>query len=197
MAATSFYGVVYRGGIALPMGLDAVTFLMNHHDDIEMLERFSPQEAYIWAAQKYIERKNHLQRYSQPPLPTMEELIYKAYHDPEFIEHIPTIRYFAIIANGYAGVFTSVENASDFLAYFHPTLLKECLTLDDALWQINWFFLRRIFPRIAYIHEPIQYLKKLTLDVAVPLQFLNENSELKFPEGISISYPELNPPQNK
>lgn len=196
MATTSFYGVVYRGGIALPMGLDAVTFLMNHHDDIEMLERFSPHEAYIWATQKYIERKNQLQRYSQPPLPTIEDLIYKAYHEPEFIEHIPTIRYFATIANGYAGIFTTVENASDFLDYFHPTLLKECLTLDDALWQINWFFLRRIFPRIAYIHEPIQYLKNLPLDVAVPLQFLNENSELKFPEGIYISYPELNPPQS-
>lgn len=196
MIEKSFYGMVYRGGIALPMGLDSVIFLMQHNDAIEMLERFSPQEAYIWATQKYTERKNQLQRYSLPLLPSMENLIYKAYHELEFMENIPTVRYFSIIAEGYAGIFSSIDTASDFLAYFHPTLLKESLSVNEALWNINWFFLQRILPRIAYINSPINYLKTLPLDVAVPLNFFNENDTLRLPDGMAISYPELKPPQH-
>lgn len=44
MTENSFYGVVYRGGIALAMGLENVAFLMQRNDDIELLERFKPEE---------------------------------------------------------------------------------------------------------------------------------------------------------
>ena len=45
----SFYGMVYRGGIALPMGVENVKFLMEHNSEVELLERFTSQDAYIWA----------------------------------------------------------------------------------------------------------------------------------------------------
>ena len=102
----SFYGMVYRGGIALPMGVDSVSFLMEHNSEVELLECFTPQKGYIWATQIYVERKNRLQRYTQPILPNMEDLIYKSYHEPNFMEHVPTKRFFSVIAKGYAGVFT-------------------------------------------------------------------------------------------
>ena len=98
----SFYGMVYRGGIALPMGVENVKFLMQHNDDIELFERFTSQDAYIWATQIYVERQNQLQRYTMPIIPQMEDLIYKAYHEQNFMEHVPTNRFFAVIANGYA-----------------------------------------------------------------------------------------------
>lgn len=193
MTTKSFYGMVYRGGIALPMGLDNLIFLLHRNSDVEVLERFIPQEAYIFAAQKYTERKNQLQRYTQPVIPTMKELTYKAYHEIDFIEYVPATRFFSAIADGYAGVFTSVESVTDFLGYFHPTLLKESTNLDDALWNLNWFFLRQIFPRIAYITTPIHYIKNLPLDSAVPLQFFGNNTNT-FPTGLEITYPELTPP---
>lgn len=191
----SFYGVVYRGGIALPMGIANVKFLMQHNADIELLERFNSQDAYIWATQKYVDRKNQLQRYTMPMIPTMEDLMYKAYHEPNFVECVPTNSFFAVVAEGYAGIFTSVDSVSDFLAYFHPTMLKEFLNFDEAKWYVNWFFLRRIFPRIAYIYTPIQYFKEIPLDKAVPVNFLGENPNSNFPSGMEPTYPELMPPQ--
>lgn len=190
----SFYGMVYRGGIALPMGVDSVSFLMEHNSEVELLECFTPQKGYIWATQIYVERKNRLQRYTQPILPNMEDLVYKAYHESNFMEHVPTKRFFSVIANGYAGIFTSVKSASEFLEYFHPTLLKEFTNEDEAVWHLNWFFLRQIFPRIAYIKVPIEYLKSVPLDTAVPLHFFGENEKPNFPNGLEIHYPELNPP---
>jgi len=191
----SFYGMVYRGGIALPMGVENVKFLMQHNDDVELLERFKPEDAYIWATQIYVERKNQLQRYTMPPIPCMDELVYKTYHEANFIEHVPKDRFFAVIANGYVGLYTSVESVIEFLAHFHPVMLKEFTNFDDALWYINWFYLRRIFPRIAYIYTPIQYLKDLPLDTAVPVNFLDSNSNDNFPSGMEPTYPELMPPQ--
>ena len=189
----SFYGMVYRGGIALPMGVENVKFLMEHNSEVELLERFTSQDAYIWATQIYVERKNQLQRYTMPPLPRMEDLIYKAYHEQNFMEHVPTNRCFAVIANGYVGIFTSVNSIVDFLAHFHPVMLKEFTNVDDATWYVNWFFLRRIFSRIAYINVPIQYLKVIPLDTAVPVHFLSSNSNDNFPSGMEPTYPELMP----
>ena len=128
----SFYGVVYRGNIALPMGVENVEFIMKHNKEIEIPERYAPQEAYIWATQIYVERKNQLQRYTMPIIPNMEDLIYKAYHKPNFVESVPTNRFFAVITDGYVGIFTSVDSVIDFLAYFHPTLLREFNNVDDA-----------------------------------------------------------------
>ena len=190
----SFYGMIYRGGIALPMGIANVKFLMQHNADIELLERFNSQDAYIWATQTYVERKNQLQRYTMPMIPTMEDLMYKAYHEPNFVESVPTNRFFAVITEGYVGIFTGVESVSDFLAYFHPTMLKEFTNIDDATWYVNWFFLRRIFPRIAYICTPIQYLNDVPLDMAVPVNFLGSNPANNFPSGMEPTYPELMPP---
>ena len=191
----SFYGMVYRCGIALPVGVENVKFLMQHNDDMELFERFKPEDAYIWATQIYVERKNQLQRYTMPPIPKMDDLIYKAYHEANFIEHVPTGRFFAVIANGYVGLYTTVESVMDFLAYFHPVMLKEFTNLDDALWHINWFYMRRIFPLMAYICEPIKYIKSLPLDTAVPVNFLDSNSNDNFPSGMEPTYPELMPPQ--
>lgn len=190
----SFYGMIYRGGIALPMGIANVKFLMQHNADIELLERFNSQDAYIWATQTYVERKNQYQRYIMPIIPNMEDLMYKAYHEPNFVESVPTNRFFAVITEGYVGIFTSVESVSDFLAYFHPTMLKEFTNIDDAKWYVNWFFLRRIFPRIAYICTPIQYLNDVPLDMAVPVNFLGSNPANNFPSGMEPTYPELMPP---
>ena len=128
----SFYGVVYRGGIALPMGVENVAFIIQHNADIELLERFNSQDAYIWATQIYVDRKNQLQRYTMPMIPNMEDLIYKAYHESNFVESVPTNRFFAVITDGYVGIFTSVDSVIDFLAYFHPTLLREFNNVDDA-----------------------------------------------------------------
>ena len=191
----SFYGVLYRGGIALSMGIENIKFLMEHNSEVELLERFKPEEAYLWATQKYVERKNQIQRYTIPLIPRMEDLMYKAYHEPNFIESVPPNRFFAVIADGYVGIFTSVDSVSDFLAYFHPTMLKEFLSVDEANWYVNWFFLRRIFPRIAYIYTPIQYFKEIPLDTAVPVNFLGENPNSNFPSGMEPTYPELMPPQ--
>ena len=191
----SFYGMIYRGGIALPLGVENVVFLIEHNSEVELLERFTSQEAYIWATQTYVERKNQYQRYIMPIIPNMEDLMYKAYHEPNFVESVPTNRFFAVIANGYVGIFKSVDSVSDFLAYFHPTMLKEFLNVDEAKWYVNWFFLRRIFPRIAYITAPIQYLKEIPLDIAVPINFLGENPNNNFPVGMEPTYPELMPPQ--
>lgn len=190
----SFYGVVYRGGIALPMGIANVKFLIEHNADIELLERFNSQDACIWATQVYVERKNQLQRYTMPLIPCMEDLMYKAYHEPNFVESVPTNRFFAVITEGYVGIFTGVESVSDFLAYFHPTMLKEFTNIDEAKWYVNWFFLRRIFPRIAYICTPIQYLNDVPLDMAVPVNFLGSNPANNFPSGMEPTYPELMPP---
>ncbi|MBQ3442103.1 MAG: hypothetical protein IJG33_02535 [Selenomonadaceae bacterium] len=190
----SFYGMIYRGGIALPMGIANVKFLMQHNADIELLERFNSQDAYIWATQTYVERKNQYQRYIMPIIPNMEDLMYKAYHEPNFVESVPTNRFFAVITEGYVGIFTGVESVSDFLAYFHPTMLKEFTNIDDAKWYVNWFFLRRIFPRIAYICTPIQYLNDVPLDMAVPVNFLGSNPANNFPSGMEPTYPELMPP---
>lgn len=190
----SFYGMIYRGGIALPMGIANVKFLMQHNADIELLERFNSQDAYIWATQTYVERKNQYQRYIMPIIPNMEDLMYKAYHEPNFVESVPTNRFFAVITEGYVGIFTGVESVSDFLAYFHPTMLKEFTNIDDATWYVNWFFLRRIFPRIAYICTPIQYLNDVPLDMAVPVNFLGSNPANNFPSGMEPTYPELMPP---
>ena len=90
----SFYGVVYRGGIALPMGIANVKFLIEHNSEVELLERFKPEEAYLWATQKYVERYLNLldltpfitgaaqpklnqknMNQIQIPLPSMEEQI--------------------------------------------------------------------------------------------------------------------------
>lgn len=190
----SFYGMVYRGGIALAMGFENVKFLMEHNSEVELLEKFKPEEAYIWATQKYVERKNQLQRYTMPLIPKMEDLIYKAYHEPNFIEHVPMNRFFAMIAATHVGIFTSVESAIDFLSYFHPTMLKEFTNIDDALWHINWFYLQRIFPRIAYICTSIQYMNNVPLDMAVPVNFFGSNSNNNFPSGMEPTYPELMPP---
>ena len=189
----SFYGMVYRGGIALPMGVENVKFLMQHNDEIELFERFASQDAYIWAAQIYVERKNQLQHYVMPIIPRMEDLIYKAYHEEDFMEHVPTNRFFAVIANDYVGLYTRVESVMDFIAYFHPVMLKEFTNVDEATWYVNWFFLRRIFSRIAYINVPIQYLKVIPLDTAVPVHFLSSNSNDNFPSGMEPTYPELMP----
>lgn len=194
MKNKTFYGMVYRGGIALPVGVANVRFLMEHNSEVELVERYTPQEAYIFAAQKYVELKNQLQHYTMPTIPRMEDLIYRSYHEPNFIECVPINRLFAVITDGYAGIFTSVESVSDFLAYFHPTLLKEFSNADEALWYMNWFFLRQIFPRSAYINVPIQYLKKVPLDTAVPLNFFGANNETHFPPGMEPTYPELMPP---
>lgn len=196
MMTNSFYGVVYRGGIALLMGVENVAFLMQHNNDIELLEMVKPEEAYIWAAKTYVERKNQFQRYTMPTIPKMEDLIHRAYHEVNFMEYVPTNRFFAVIAKGYVGIFTSVESVSDFLAYFHPTLLKEFSNVDEALWHLNWFFLCEIFPRIAYIDKPIQYLKTLPLDTAVPVNFWGGNSSNIFPSGIAPQYPELMSPSS-
>lgn len=190
----SFYGMVYRGGIALPVGVDNVKFLMQHNDDIELFERFTSQDAYIWATQIYVERQNQLQRYTMPIILQMEDLIYKAYHEQNFMEHVPTNRFFAVIANGYVGLYSSVESVMEFLAFFHPTMLKEFTNVDDATWYVNWFFLRRIFSRIAYINVPIQYLKSIPPDTAVPVHFLSSSSNSSFPSGLEPTYPELMPP---
>ena len=190
----SFYGMVYRGGIALPVGVENVKFLMQHNDDIELFERFTSQDAYIWATQIYVERQNQLQRYTMPIIPQMEDLIYKAYHEQNFMEHVPTNRFFAVIANGYVGIFTSVNSIVDFLAHFHPVMLKEFTNVDNATWYVNWFFLRRIFSRIAYINVPIQYLKSIPPDTAVPVHFLSSSSNSSFPSGLEPTYPELMPP---
>ena len=190
----SFYGMVYRGGIALPVGVENVKFLMQHNDDIELFERFTSQDAYIWATQIYVERQNQLQRYTMPIIPQMEDLIYKAYHEQNFMEHVPTNRFFAVIANGYVGLYSSVESVMEFLAFFHPTMLKEFTNVDDATWYVNWFFLRRIFSRIAYINVPIQYLKSIPPDTAVPVHFLSSSSNSSFPSGLEPTYPELMPP---
>lgn len=190
----SFYGMVYRGGIALPVGVDNVKFLMQHNDDIELFERFTSQDAYIWATQIYVERQNQLQRYTMPIIPQMEDLIYKAYHEQNFMEHVPTNRFFAVIANGYVGLYSSVESVMEFLAHFHPVMLKEFTNLDDALWHINWFFLRRIFSLIAYINVPIPYLKSIPPDTAVPVYFSSSSSNSNFPSGLELTYPELMPP---
>ena len=96
----SFYGMVYRGGIALPMGVENVKFLMQHNDDMELLEQFKPEDAYIWATQIYVERKNQLQRYTMPIIPQMEDLIYKAYHEQNFMEHVPNKDY-GVLTNYY------------------------------------------------------------------------------------------------
>ena len=191
----SFYGVVYRGGIALAMGFENVAFLMQRNDDIELLERFKPQDAYIWATQKYVEQIERLQRYTMPIIPNLEDLMYKAYHEPNFVESVPMNRFFAVITDGYVGIYTSVESVSEFLAYFHPTMLKEFTNVDEALSYINWFFLRRIFPLIAYITAPIQYMKDIPLNTVVPINFLGENPNNNFPAGMDIHYPELMPPQ--
>ena len=190
----SFYGVVYRGGIALPMGVENVKFLMEHNSEVELLERFTSQDAYIWTTQIYVDRKNQLQHYTMPIIPTMEDLIYKAYHDPDFVESVPKNRFFAVITDGYIGIYTSVDSVIDFLAYFHPTLLREFNNVDDALWHINWFYLRRIFPLIAYIYTPIRYIKEIPLDTAIPVNFLESSSTNNFPSGLEPTYLELMPP---
>lgn len=167
---------------------------MQHNADIELFERFKPEDAYIWATQIYVDRKNQLQRYTMPMIPDMEDLMYKANHESNFIEHVPMNRFFAVITDGYVGIFTSVDSVSDFLAYFHPTLLREFNNVDDALRHINRFYLRRIFPRIAYITAPIRYIKEIPLDTAVPVNFLESGSTNNFPSGMEIHYPELMPP---
>ena len=129
-----------------------------------------------------------------PPIPKMEDLICRAHHEPNFIEYVPPNRFFAVIANGYVGIYTRVEAVSDFLAYFHPTLLKEFTSFDDALWHINWFYMRRVFPLTAYCGEPIRYLKGIPLDTAVPANFLDSISSYNFPSGMKPTYPELMPP---
>ena len=120
--------------------------------------------------------------------------MYKAYHEPNFIESVPTNRFFAVIADGYVGIFKSVDSVSDFLAYFHPTMLKEFTNIDDATWYVNWFFLRQIFPRVAYICTPIQYMNNVPLDKAVPVNFFGSNPINNFPSGMEPTYPELMPP---
>lgn len=64
-----------------------------------------------------------------------------------------------------------MKGAVEFIDYFKPSGLKEFSFADDAKLWLNEKFILPMLAISAYATEPIEYIKNLPLNSAVPVRY--------------------------
>ena len=93
------------------------------------------------------------------------------YQTPGFIAQISTNRFFAIANRDYVGIYDEVQGAVEFINHFRWCLLQEFSTVDAAKLWLNECFIVPMLAMSAYVTEPIECIKNLPLNSAVPIHY--------------------------
>ena len=191
----SYYSMVYRGGFAIPHDLQGVYFLMSTNYEIELREFINdPWGAYIFSCQCYSDK---ILKYRQeaPYLPNYEDVLNAPFHDVYHdITQVPETRYFALLNHNAVMVCDNVQNAVEFLNYYHPCQLKEFDDADEAKWWINYSILKVILPQSAYIDTDIPYISCFEMNRCLTVDYITWLAQhCHLPQGRSFDYIPPNP----
>ena len=176
------YEILFRGGFGLADNIQSLAYLIEHNDGIEIVEKESLEKAYESCCIKYVDRKLRSDPYLRPLLPRFDDVFRVPFHEPGYMEHVASIRFFAILNKDFVGVFSSVEKALEFVNAIHPVWLKEFSNEFDGVSWLNFQVMRCILPMSAYFSGTIPYIKKLPLNVAVPIPYAQWLSEHYVPD---------------
>ena len=100
--------------------------------------------------------------YIRPIVPRFEEVLQS---------QIPAHRFFATVSPDFIGIYDDVQEAVEFVEHFKSSGLKEFSSADAAKLWLNERFILPMVAMSAYVTDPIEYIKNLPLNSAVPVHY--------------------------
>lgn len=161
----------HLGGFTLLGNTESLSWTIANNSNVQVVEETSLDRAYVRGCDQYVRDEWARNPYHQPLLPRFEDVLRAPYYAPRFVVQIPSSRFFATIHRDYIGIYDNVQSAVEFIDYFAPSGLKEFSTIDDAKLWLNERFIVPILAMSAYVTEPIEYIKNLPLNTAVPVRY--------------------------
>jgi len=163
--------VNHLGGFTLLGNTESLNWTIANNSNVQVVEEPSLDRAYVRGCDQYVRDEWARNPYQQPLLPRFEDVLRAPYYAPGFVAQIPSIRFFATIHCDYVGIYDNVQGAVEFIDYFKPSGLKEFSSADDAKLWLNERFILPMLVMSAYVTDPIEYIKNLPLNSAVPVRY--------------------------
>lgn len=164
--------VNHQGGFTLLGNTQSLNWVVTNNSNVQVIEEPSLDLAYVRGCDQYVRDEWARNPYRQPLLPRFEDVIRAPFYAPGFVAQVPSSRFFATVHRDFVGIYDNSQGAVEFIDYFAPSLLKEFSTIDDAKLWLNEKFILPMLAMSAYVTEPIEYLKNLPLNNAVPVHYL-------------------------
>lgn len=168
---TRIFRVNHLGGFTLLQNTESLEWVVSNNSNVLVVETPSIKQAYVEACNQHVGDEWKRKPYQQPLLPRFEDVLRAPYYAPGFVAQIPSIRFFATVHRDYVGIYDNVQSAVEFIDYFAPSGLKEFSTVDDAKLWLNERFILPMLVMSAYVTDPIEYIKNLPLNSAVPVRY--------------------------
>lgn len=168
---TRIFRVNHLGGFAILQNIEPMTWIIENTNIVTVAEVSSVGQAYVDACNQYSRDTWRKNPYTQPIVPKFDDICRTPYQTPGFIAQISTNRFFAIANRDYVGIYDEVKGAVEFMNYFRWCLLQEFSTVDAAKLWLNECFILPMLAMSAYVTEPIEYIKNLPLNTAVPVRY--------------------------
>lgn len=163
--------VNHLGGFTLLGNTESLNWTIANNSNVQVVEEPSLDCAYVRGCDQYVRDEWARNPYQQPLLPRFEDVLRAPYYAPGFVAQIPSIRFFATVHRDYVGIYDNVQSAVEFIDYFAPSGLKEFSTVDDAKLWLNERFILPMLVMSTYVTDPIEYIKNLPLNSAVPVRY--------------------------
>ena len=163
--------VSHLGGFTLLGNTELLSWTIANNSNVQIVEEPSLDRAYVRGCDQYVRDEWEKNPYQQPILPQFADALRSPYYAPGFVAQIPSSRFFATVHRDYIGIYDNVQSAVEFIDYFAPSGLKEFSTIDDAKLWLNERFICPMLAMSAYVTEPIEYIKNLPLNSAVPIHY--------------------------
>lgn len=163
--------VSHLGGFTLLRNTELLSWTIANNSNVQIVEEPSLDRAYVRGCDQYVRDEWEKNPYQQPILPQFADALRSPYYAPGFVAQIPSSRFFATVHFDYIGIYDNVQGAVEFVEYFKPSGLKEFATVDEAKLWLNERFIRPMLAMSAYVTEPIEYIKNLPLNSAVPIHY--------------------------
>ena len=192
------FRVNYRGGFSLTRNLEPISWLIQNNNDLTVIESLNLEKAYAEACCQFVQEEWRRSPYTQITPPKLEDVVDTPYRLESIIPKIPSRRFFATFSPEYVGIYTSVDGAVEFLYHIKFSNLKEFTSEDEATLWLNEYFLLPLFSISAYCTDEIEYIKKIPLNTAVQVYYLQwwhnhlkaiNNLPFAQPQFLSLSEP--------
>lgn len=168
---TRSFCVNHLGGFTLLGNTESLNWTIANNSNVQVVEEPSLDRAYVRGCDQYVRDEWARNPYQQPLLPRFEDVLRAPYYAPGFVAQIPSSRFFATVHSDYVGIYDNAQAAVEFIDYFAPSGLKEFSTVDDAKLWLNERFILPMLVMSAYVTDPIEYIKNLPLNSAVPVRY--------------------------
>ena len=166
------FRVNYNDGFALANSTELLNWFITNNSGVHVVEAPNVEQAYFDACNQFVRDGWTKNPYHQPFLPKFEDVLRSPYHVSGFVTQIPACRFFATVSPDFIGIYDNVQEAVEFVEHFKPSGLKEFSSADAAKLWLNERFIVPMLAMSAYVTEPIEYLKNLPLNNAVPVHYL-------------------------